>query len=120
MDIINITDYYGVKLSERSITAKDENGKTRGVVKATRFKAAPPRVQIDYSKQARAIMEAGKLDNLYISDGRLFYINSANSLKYYNDERFQEAFSDEIARYNALMDKLASIEGLTVLTVKTL
>lgn len=90
MEIMGIKNQY-VRLSKGSITVKDENGKTKGLVRGlTRFLDLQTNKRIDYFKLLRNSGVWGNkkidMDNCYILDGAVYLIRNMNSYKYYTEE----------------------------------
>lgn len=82
-----ITTEHYLKLSKNSITVKDFNDKTRGIIRAQRFTDAPPRVQFEHSKAigASGIWKSHHADKAYISSGNIYFIDYAFNEKYKSD-----------------------------------
>jgi hypothetical protein len=93
-----------VKISDRSITCKDENGKTKGIVtNAVKFGKLQPNKQIDYFKQIRAagLWGNGESEKVYIIDGKIYYLFNLKPLEFY--EKYfagKPGFESETERYN--------------------
>lgn len=93
MEMVDIINEY-VKPSKGSITVKDENGKTKGIVRGiARFKDLQSNKQIDYSKLLRnsGIWGNKKIDlnNCYIVDNAVYLIRNMNGYKYFSNEEKQ-------------------------------
>lgn len=92
-----------VKLADRSITCKDRNGKTKGVVtNVTRFRALQPNKAVDYFKQIKAagLWGSGESDRVYIIDGKIYYLFNLSPIEFY--EKYysgKSGFDDEKERY---------------------
>lgn len=77
-----------VKISSRSITCKDENGKTKGVVSgAVRFKDLQPNKAINYFNQIKSagLWGNGEIDNVYISEGKIYYFFNLRPIEVYEN-----------------------------------
>lgn len=84
-----------VKVGMASITVKNENGKTSGVVRNIRsFKALLPRLPQDIWKRLRdsGIWGSGYCDNIVESDGQLYYLHDL--WKDENYYQFMDTFKD--------------------------
>ena len=117
MDMKDINGYF-IKLSTGSITAKDENGKTCGLVRGVRrWKDAPSRVQFDFSRLLRAsgLLSAGKSDNVYIDGKSLYYIASKNSEDYYEGKHGNADYWKEEAEKHYALIAQAEKAGVRVL-----
>ena len=71
-----------VKLSPRSITVKDQNGKTAGVVRGvTFFEHLQPNRQVDFFGKIRkaGAWENGLISNVAVCDGKLVYFHDTNA-----------------------------------------
>lgn len=91
-----------VKIAARSLTIKDENGKTAGVVtNATRFVNLPLREQVNFSGAVRASGFWGKKSNLIACNGKLYYLYNLCRLKYADDAEVAELEStkEQAAKY---------------------
>lgn len=82
---MKITDISGqrVKIGKTSITVKDANDKTRGIVNCvTVFKNAAPREQFNYYSRLRKI-ENIEHDKVIICDGELYYLHNLKPIEFY-------------------------------------
>ena len=104
MRIEDLKDYE-VRISANTLTAKDENGKTRGLVRGTkRFKDAPLRVQVDACGIAK---KAGVNRADLFAAGAIVY---ENNLIFLHDTRKRDE------KYLAAIDRIKAA-GLTVIPV---
>lgn len=93
-----------VKISARSITCKDENGKTKGIVTgAEKFRNLQPNRAIDYFKQIKSagLWGNGESDNIYIYEGKIYYLFNLKPIETY--EKYfsgKPGFETETERYN--------------------
>ena len=109
MDIIN----QKVIASKCSITVKDKNNKTKGVVRnLIRFKDLQCNKQIDYFKLFRSIGIWGNnkinIDNCYILDNNIYLLRNMKSYKYYTPE--------EQTEYDNIYQNIAQ-NGINVINV---
>ena len=86
------------KICKSSISCKDENGKTCGVVTGiTRFKDLQANKQILFSKALRSSglwgSKYGLMDNVIYYDGKLFHLISIKTLEHYK-EYYPEKYGD--------------------------
>ena len=86
-DIIN----HNVKASKGSITIKNENDKTIGIVmNLTRFNDLQANKKILYSKLLRDSDVWGNskinMDNCYVLDNKVYLLKNLRSCKYYSEE----------------------------------
>ena len=110
-----------VKISSRSLTCKDENGKTCGVVtQAIQFINAPARDQVDYTKAVRACGIWGNkyreiVQNVVICNKKLYYLNDLSNKAFLEEhtkdhpERL-EIFADiveKVKEFDAIAEKAA-------------
>lgn len=75
-----------VKISARSLTCKDENGKTKGVVTcAENFLNLRPNLQFQYAKIVRnsGLWSAGESKNVFLIDGKLYYLFDLSPIEFY-------------------------------------
>ncbi|MBQ1777224.1 MAG: hypothetical protein IIZ93_03615 [Acidaminococcaceae bacterium] len=75
-----------VKISDRSITCKDENGKTKGVVTgAIRFKSLQPNKQMEYFRRISesGLWCSGEMDKVYILNGKIYYLFNLRLTDFY-------------------------------------
>ena len=79
-----------VKIGKTSITMKDENGKTRGIVNSiTKFKEARSSQQMEYLGKLRAAGVWGSridgiMDNVIFDNNRLYFLHDLKPLETYN------------------------------------
>ena len=81
-----------VKFSPRSITVKNLDGKTAGVVKGvTFFQHLQPNRQVDFFSKIRkaGAWENGLIANVAVCDGKLYYFHDTNA-----DEVYQRLFAN--------------------------
>ena len=113
MRIDDLKDY-DVRISANTLTAKDENGKTRGLVRGVRrFKDAPGRDQFDAVTKARkAGVERADLFqvDMFIVNRELVILKDCR--RYETNARY-----DGGGKYNAAIDRIQAA-GLTVIPVK--
>lgn len=90
---MEIKDIYNhnVKASKGSITVKDENDKTRGIVRdLTRFNDLQANKKILYSNVLREAEVWGNskinIDNCYVLDGEIYLLKNLRCYKYYSEE----------------------------------
>ena len=106
-----------IKISPRSITCRNENGKTCGVVRDVKqFKTARPAEQMKYFK---AVRECGIWGNpelsdcLILVDSELYYLYNLRPIETY--EHFmmgREGFESDTAAYNrrkSAAEKIAEV-----------
>lgn len=94
-----------IKVSQHSITVKDENGKTAGVVRDTCwFQDLQSNKQIDFWKILResGVWCADLIGNVVFCDGKMYYLHDLRPL-----ENYERIFGDnpagwetETKRYN--------------------
>lgn len=85
-----------VKMSANSLTVKDENGKTAGVItRATRFNNLPFREQVNFSGAVRASGFWGKTSSLIACNNKLYYLYNLRRLKYADDTETAELESEK-------------------------
>lgn len=96
MQITEVNGHYA-KLSPNTITVKDENGKTRGIVHATCWKNLPPRESCAWFKALRDCglwgnSRAKVATNVYMADGQLYWLYNTNADDYYlaNEAKFRD------------------------------
>lgn len=87
MQITEINGHYA-KLSPNTITVKDDQGKTRGIVHATCWKNLPPRETSAWFKTLRSSglwgnPRANVATNVYMADGQLYWLYNTNADDYY-------------------------------------
>lgn len=103
-----------IKLSANSITVKDENGKTRGIVRgARRFKDCRTNQQLEIWKQAK---NAGaNFDCIVNAEGKWWYIND---LKWESDYfKYFEGMEDMDKRYQNRRDIYDALVNANVMEV---
>lgn len=101
-----------VKLSANSITVKDENGKTKGVVRSiTSFTKLPMRTVCEWSKKMRecdllGCSESKNLINNVIYDGRsMYYLNNLKPIKFYEETlKGIDGYEDEKRSYEKRLE----------------
>lgn len=102
-----------IKLSIHSITVKDDNGKTIGVVKnLTPWSELRTSEQIKYFRwlSEQGLFKPEYLKRLIMCDGSLYYLYDLNNLKMY--ERYfcgKEGFEREQANYEQYKEKVQKI-----------
>ena len=125
---MQITDINGdyIKIGKTSITVKNENGKTRGVVTGCTVidNTIAPRILFDLStnfkKHGLSIMDF--YGNIILKNGEMFYLHNlslGDFLDKYaknHDECFEADFKKQ-DKQNALRDKAESI-GITVINYR--
>lgn len=93
-----------VKLSPRSITCKDENGKTKGVVSgAVKFEDLQPNKAIDYFHTIRdaGLWGNGESENIYVYGGKIYYLYNLKAVETYKKYfEGKPGFENEEKRYN--------------------
>lgn len=93
-----------VKISARSITCKDDSGKTNGIVTGVeKFGNLQPNRAIDYFKQIKSagLWGNGESDNVYIYEGKIYYLFDLRPMETY--EKYfagKSGFESEAERYN--------------------
>ena len=113
MRIEDLKDY-AVRVSASTLTAKDENDKTRGLVRGIRrFKDAPGRDQFDAATKARKL----GIDRADLFQVDMFIAN--RELVVLKDCRRYETIKryDGGGKYNDAIDRMQAA-GLTVIPVK--
>ena len=101
-----------VKLSTNSITVKDENGKTKGVVRSvTSFSKLPMRTVCEWSKKMRdcdliGCSESKNLITNVIYDGRsMYYLNNLKPIKFYEETlKGMDGYEDEKRNYEKRLE----------------
>lgn len=99
------------RVAARTITAKDENGKTRGIVHAVNFYNLPPRVQFEVAGTLRkAGTPRGIIEKyLYIDDaGKPFIIHDLRRV-----ENFKKYFENDPVTFAQDHKTHAAIEAAT-------
>ena len=99
-----------VKLSPRSITVKDENNKTKGIVRGIQnFKECRPNVQVEIWKVIRQYNLP--LDRIYYAEGQWYFIHNEKWIEDYfryfvgRDERMDKKYAEICDVYHALIDE---------------
>lgn len=115
MKIEELKNQY-VKISDRSITCKDENGKTKGIVtNAINFLKMQPNKQFEYSGKLRAsgIWGSGEANKVYIIDGKIYYLFNLKSIetyeKYFKDKPGWESETEHYNKQMKLAEEAAKI-----------
>lgn len=76
-----ISNAYNIKISKSTITLKDQDGKTRGMIRGvSRFTDMPARDQVEVSatiKRAGGLGEGVKKSDVFKYDGKLYVLNNA-------------------------------------------
>lgn len=125
MNIEDVKNRY-IKISPRSITVKNENGKTCGVVRDIRlFKDVRPYIQMQYFQ---ALRKAGiwgcKFRNLMqsviISDGKCYYMHNLTPIENYKrifESESSKFFETEKEHYKQLLNiaEEAKVNGIEVI-----
>lgn len=107
-----------VKINKSSITIKDDNGKTCGVVRNIwKFKDIQFNKQIDYFHMLRKVGAWGNknfdIDTCIVKDGKMYVFRDAKTIQfhekhgYFSEDEKQRAKEQEVI-YNAF--KVAGIE----------
>lgn len=110
-----------VKISAHTITAKDERGKTCGMVRNVRsFSDVPLRVKFDFNK---IIRESGlwgnvEMSRVFVDSGRLVWLYPAAHDKFYNEyiKGNESLFESDAAHYEKRreIEKQAIAAGVLV------
>lgn len=102
-----------IKLNQHSITIKNAEGKTAGVVTdVTRWADIPPR---DSFTHLKAVKESGiwsnrMVDNVVIVDKKLYYLHDLNKIEFYENcikphiESGSDYYVNDTERYNKLIE----------------
>jgi len=103
-----------VKIGKTSITVRDDDGKTCGIIRnAWKFCDLQPNRQIDYSRTVRAAglwgcTIDGTMNRVIICDGKIIYFNDLRTMDYYKRlaerEDLAGAFAGDIERYNTRLE----------------
>ena len=109
-----------VKISPRSITIKDEEGKTRGVISAISWANVPPREKFAFAKNPviqkirNSKLASCCTENLYLCGKAWVYIHDLRWDENYH--RYFESFEHETAIYNERQEilRIASENGIAV------
>lgn len=91
-----------VKLSKHSITVKDEQNKTRGVVRGvTPFKELRPAEQLKYWKQLCEceLWCSGFMDCFIICDGEVYYLHNLKAIEDYKKYFEQLGYENDRKTY---------------------
>ena len=104
---INEIYYQRVKASKGSITVKDDNGKTIGIVhELTRFMDLQANMQINYFK---TIKNAGiwsnskiKIENCYILNKKIYLLRDLKTYRYFDskEKELQDNLYNNIENFN--------------------
>ena len=99
-----------VKLSPRSITVKDENNKTKGIVRGIQnFKECRPNVQVEIWKTIREYNLP--LDRIYHAEGKWWFLHDkkwvANYFRYFEgrDSAMDKKYAEIWDVYEALINE---------------
>lgn len=99
-----------VKLSPRSITVKDDNNKTIGVVRGIQcFKDCRPNLQMEIWKKARN--SSADLSRIYYVDGKWYYLHDkkwdTDYFKYFEgrDSNMDKKYRERHETYEALVNE---------------
>lgn len=93
-----------IKICANSITIKDENGKTCGVIRnIIPFTKMQANKQFEFSSKIRKAGLFGKviLKNICVKDNELFYFVSSRSEKYLTPEKLEEK-KEIINKFNTI------------------
>lgn len=103
---MNFKDLEGrtVKISSHTITAKDERGKTCGMVRNVRnFLDVPPRVKFDFYKVVRdsGLWNNADMSRVFVDDGRLVWLYPAAYDKFCEEyvKGNESLFSSDMEHY---------------------
>lgn len=93
-----------IKVSAHSITIRDENGKTRGVIRDIRkFRDLRPREQMDYKKAISPVWgKSDLLENVVFHDGEMYFLHNLRPVEFY-EKMFAnnpEGWESETRKYN--------------------
>lgn len=94
-----------VKLSPRSITCKDENGKTVGIVTgAENFRSLRPNRNMDYFHKIKSagLWGNGESENVYIVNGKLYYLQNLKRMEFYASVAGKPCFERETENYKKM------------------
>ena len=114
---MNITDINGatILIGKSSITVKDENGKTCGVVTNCKTAATfAPRDKFDLSKRGFAPDE---IKQVVIHNGEVYFFNNKRLEKWIEKQKHSEFFKaehTEIEKQNATAERMLQ-NGITVI-----
>lgn len=110
-----------VKISAHTITAKDERGKTCGMVRNVRnFSDVPPRVKFDLHTVLRSsgLWSSDYMNAVFVDAGRLVWLYPAARDKFYNDyvKGNESLFESDAAHYKKRreIEKQAIAAGVLV------
>lgn len=105
MTMYDLKNAFDIKISANSITAKNADNKTIGIVRnVCVYTACAPRVTSGFWSVVRAAENTNnniKRSNFYVCNNELYYICKAK--KYY--------FPEELEKYNIYLDALKSLEN---------
>ena len=96
-----------VKLSKHSITVKDEQGKTRGVVRdVTPFKELRTAEQMKHWKQLRecGLWCSGFMDYFIICDGEPYYLHNLKAIEDYKKYFEQLGYENDRKKYEQRLE----------------
>lgn len=102
-----------IKISARSITVKDENNKTRGIVRMTAFKDCRPNLQMEAWKIVKEAKAKADLNKIFYSDNKWWYIHDIkwdeNYFKYFEnrDSNMDKKYKEKQNTYEALVNENA-------------
>lgn len=98
-----------IKISARSITVKDENNKTKGIVRMTAFKDCRPNLQMEVWKIAKEAK--ADLNQIFYADNKWWYIYDnkwdENYFKYFEnrDSNMDNKYKERQNTYEALVNE---------------
>ena len=96
-----------IKLSKHSITVKDEQGKTRGVVRGvTPFKELRIAEQMKYWKQLRecGLWNSGFMGCFIICDGEPYYLHNLKAIEDYKKYFEQLGYESDRKKYEQQLE----------------
>ena len=108
-----------IKICKNSITVKDENDKTRGVIRnVTNFRDLQPNKQFDYVKIINEFRKIGvSITKFYIKDSRVYFLYNLKTVDFY--KKYGKTVTEE--EYNQylerekIVDLIRQAEKITVI-----
>lgn len=121
MKITEVSGQYA-KLSPNSITVKDGNGKTRGIVRATCWRNLPPRTAADWWRILRDSGLWGSRYNvntaIYLCDGKLYWLYNTSSDDYYLEHKDKLQDTDLRDCYAEHAEFLTRVEASPITVIR--
>ena len=122
MKISELNGQYA-RLHPKSISVYDEAGKTRGIIRATRYTDLPARTSSEYWKQIKAsgLWQVGEGKNVYFAEHVLWYLYNTNPDEYYLKHCLGETggiFDEMRENYEKRQDRLKQAEAAGIKIVR--